>query len=636
MIQLVKEFGFCHGVQAAVDKANAADGGVYLYGDLANNQVVMQTFKEKGFIVTEDIDAISNGSTVIIRAHGVPKAIYTCLAEKNITVQDCTCPKVKNIHKIVEEKSNNGYRVIIIGKNGHPEVVGTFGWCKEGTAIIAETEADLDVSFATQPTAVVAQTTCKKSWWDKAVAIIKSQHPTAEIFDTLCNVTSRRIADATETAKMSDVMIIVGDEQSANSQELYHSCKAVCENTFLVTDLEMLIEINDQTKFLVQDATIGLAGSASAPAEIIKEIYDYLIFLDFLSVAKYEIEKNADNCLKVQIESIKSKPFVSEAIASLHDQNQNGKRVRGAMIKLGAEIAGAENIGNYLPIATAYEIFQTAILIHDDIIDKSATRRGKKTIHVAQEEKKLQQGRDKDEAMHFGMSQAICIGDYGLFMANKILFESDIEPHMLIKILQLFSHIQLTTLEGEIMDTTLPYEPIDIAADYEAYTNIVNKIFEHKTAWYTLVGPMMLGATYGGGSMELTECLRDITLPLGIAFQIKDDLLGIYASEKIIGKDATVDLVEKKQTLLYGYAYKHANPTQRQQLDANYGNPAANLAALETVREIFTTTGAREFAENEIRRLSAIGLKLIDHSNFHISHQSLLRGLISHLTTRIY
>ncbi|MCL2216259.1 MAG: 4-hydroxy-3-methylbut-2-enyl diphosphate reductase [Defluviitaleaceae bacterium] len=631
MIKTAKESGFCHGVRAAVYKADAQRGeGVYLFGDLVNNQHVMNGYRRRGFNIVQDADDVEPGGTVIIRAHGVPRAVYDALARKTAEIVDCTCPKVKSIHEIVSEKSTAGHHVIIIGKNGHPEVVGIFGWCEAGTATVAEKESDLaGVLRDSAPLCVVAQTTCKKAWWERAVALIKSKRPDAEIFDTLCGVTAARISRAVEMAKESDVMVVVGDKKSANSLELYEACRAENANVLFVESLEELLNVKE---FPDTGAAIGLAGSASAPADIIDEIHGFLLFSNFLAQAKSEIEEASDKYLQEIIKSAKGKPFVEEALISLYEQNQNGKRIRGALIKLGAAVSTAANTADmhdnphtrheagYLPVAVAYEIFQTAILIHDDIIDKSPKRRGRATIHSAEAD------------AHFGNSRAICIGDYGLFLANKILAESGLPPETLVKVLRLFSQIQLTTLEGEIMDVSLPYYPIDIAADYEKFTYTVNCIFEYKTAWYTLAGPIMLGAVCGGGDEKLITLLRDITMPLGIAFQIKDDLLGIYAGEEVLGKPALSDIFEKKQTLLYGYAYKHATPQQRERLNKSYGNPRATSEDLETVREIFTATGAKAHAEEEIRRLSQASLDLVN--TMEKKHQTILHGLVHYLITR--
>jgi len=622
MITTIKESGFCHGVQAAIDRANAnlpnVEKGVYLYGDLVNNSHVMSKYCKQGFIVANDINDIKAGSTVIIRAHGVPKAVYDGLLAKNATIEDCTCVKVKKIHKIVDEKSAGGKRIIIVGKKNHPEVIGIRGWCKNNDAVVLETPADLDGVDWTASICVVGQTTCKKDWWNEAVALILQNCPTADIHNTLCNV-SERIDKAVELAITVDVMVVVGDKKSANSIELYDACAKHCINTVFVSSLEDLPPLPDH-------ATIGLVGSASAPAEIINQIHDYLFFADYLADAKQKIEDYA-NRQEANLRLVKSYSyFVEDAVKDLFEQHRDGKRIRGAMIKLGEKIAsGTEN--NFLEIAAAYELFQTAILIHDDIIDRSETRRGKKTIHTTNQE-------NSNDAGHFGISRAICVGDYGLFEANYQLAHAKVDDATKVRLFKEFSNIQLITLEGEITDVILPYEPIDPCENYDDYTYAVNQIYRSKTAWYTLAGPLAIGAICGGGNEELESRLRDIALPLGIAFQIKDDLLGMYGNDKTLGKPAISDMMEGKQTLIYGYAYKHATPQQRVTLNELYGKRDAALQDLELVREIFTATGAKQFSEDKINELSQESLEAINALQTDDECKMLLRGLVHYLVVR--
>ena len=618
-IRTLKKSGFCHGVSEAVRRVDKLECA-YMYGDLVNNENVMAGYRNRGFTVAESVDEITPGATVVIRAHGVPRDVYVKLESKNVKIVDCTCKMVKRVHDIVHEKSTAGYRVIIIGKNGHPEVTGIFGWCKEGSVIIAESEPDLEGITTESRICVVGQTTCKKTWWNRAVEIIKTAVPEAEIFDTLCNATAGRIADAVEIAKASDVMVVVGDRKSANSLELNEACKAVCKLVLFVSNLEELLEHED---FPDTDsgAAIGIAGSASAPAAVVDGIYGFLLFSNFLAVSKIEIEAEGERYFNNMLQNASSpggKDFIAKAIRDLAVQHRDGKRIRGAMIRLGAKIADLDTPPP--EVALAYELFQTSILIHDDIIDKSPMRRGRSTIHSL----------EKDA--HFGISRAVCVGDYGLFLANKILADTELPPEILVKVFKLFSKIQLLTIEGEIMDVTLPYTPIDISRQYEEFTRTVGCIFEYKTAWYTLVGPIMLGAICGGADEALLNLLRDITMPLGIAFQMKDDLLGIYADEKILGKSALSDIIEKKQTLLYGFAYKSAGPRERRLLDASYGNANADADDLETVRKIFISTGAKEYSVNEIRRLSDISLDLI--KKLPEEFRDIMQGLVHYLITR--
>jgi len=422
-----------------------------------------------------------------------------------------------------------------------------------------------------------------------------------------------RIEEATEIAKAVNYVVAIGDKKSANSTALFNACKNVCKNTYFVSGIEDFVQAEDIARNIKRNETIAFVGSASAPPEIVQKTHDCFVFQKFLADAKKEIEGYA--FIQKNNTSI-----VNEAIADLFEQHDNGKRIRGAMVKLGALVAGSAE--NALPVSYAYELFQTAILIHDDIIDRSQTRRGKTTIH------------EKNTDKHFGTSRAICIGDYGLFLANKIM--SAATGSKTLEAMQYFADIQLSTLEGELMDVTLPYEPIDPQTDYNSYMDTVLEIFRTKTAIYTLAGPLKLGAIFGGATAQMAEALYNLAIPLGIAFQIKDDLLGMYADDKTIGKPAISDLHEKKQTLLYGYAYKHATTEQRATLDRLYGNPNATQADLATVRDIFTTTGATAFGKKNIHDLSQESLQAIEQLQADKNIKTLLRGLVYYLTVRRY
>jgi 4-hydroxy-3-methylbut-2-enyl diphosphate reductase len=641
MIKIMPESGFCGGVKSAVNKANEqqnilANGGkVYLFGDLVNNDCVMRDFKEKGFEVTEDTNTILPGSTVVIRAHGVSKYVYETLSRNNVNIVDCTCQKIKNIHEIVEQKCQNGYRIFIIGKNKHPEVEGTVGWCSDGSVIVIEKDTILnDIDF-TGKIYVVAQTTYGRELWNKITGTIRTKNTSAEIEDTLCPVTDRREQEAKNFSKSVNVMIVIGGKGSSNSIELYNVCKSFCKDTFFVDSLENLDGNAIAKKAVSSASVIGVAGSASTPASVIEDIFGYLSFLEFLGEAKKEIEKKSDEYFEELVSAAVDNKFIIDSLNSLYEQNKGGKRIRGAMIKLGEQIASSGSSNNYLPIAVGYEIFQTAILVHDDIIDKSKMRRSRMTIHVETAgEMKKQNGVSDIAAEHFGMSRALCIGDYGFFIAYQILSECNIDSSILTNIFKVYSQILSKTCEGEIMDVILPYKNIPITDNYDEYRHIVTQIFEFKTAWYTLAGPIMLGAICGGANDELVDLLKNITIPLGVAFQIKDDLLGIYSNEEVLGKPLLSDIKEKKQTLLYGYALKNADENDKNLLKQHYGNENANMHDLEIIKHIFEITGAKKYSENEIQRLSETSKKLMDNPLINDKYRVLLNGLISYLITR--
>lgn len=342
----------------------------------------MQSFLNKGFLVLEDTSLVPSDSVVVLRAHGVPRLVYEELENKNVIIKDGTCGKVKRIHRIVDEKSQDGYKIIIVGKKTHPEVVGTVGWCASGSAVVIEKEEDLKQVDLIGKVCVVAQTTCNKELWRKVVRSIQSINSSAEVCDTVCTVTGQRENDAGEIAIESDMMIVIGDQKSSNSYELYRKCLEKCPQTFFIQSLFDLENNKEAIKVLLCSGKVGLAGSASTPDNIIQDVYNFLKYMDFYKEAKTEIETEFQKVIPEFELGVLQNSFVLNSLKSLWKQNEGGKRIRGVLIKLGEKIALNYSGSNYLPIAVGYELFQTSILIHDDIIDKSDLRRNRKTIHV--------------------------------------------------------------------------------------------------------------------------------------------------------------------------------------------------------------------------------------------------------------
>lgn len=612
---IVKEYGFCHGVQLAIKNAqDCTASNVYMYGNLVNNSSVMAEFTARGYTVVENVESIPANSTVIVRAHGIGQQEYAAMQAKNANIIDCTCSKIKKIHTIVQKESARGAQIFIIGKKNHPEVVGICGWCDNATVL--ETDADLALLPAQGDICVVGQTTCKRDWWQQATCHIKQAYPHANIHSTLCNAVTDRLNKAANIAKDAAHTIVVGDISSANSVELHRTCARMCESTVFVRGVQDL-PIASISK-CAQEKNICLVGSTSTPAGIVDTVYDAINFACFFQGEAAAIENTCNTIFK-QALSDATHPITTHAITDLMDQNKGGKRIRGALIQLGHNIAANETAPASI-IPAAYEIFQTAILIHDDIIDRSNLRRGRTTIHNLHEDP------------HFGLARAICIGDYGFFLVNHLIANAKLDNDTKVRLMQHFSKVQITTLEGELIDVTLPHQNIDPTT--EEYHHAVTAVNINKTAWYTIVGPLILGAVCGGASQTFLSQIEEMAVPLGIAFQIRDDLLGIYGTTQAIGKPAISDIVEKKQTLLYGYAAKHASPAQLSRLAQLYGNPAATMACLEEVREIFTKTGARAHALEEIQNLSDISLAKICNLPIHETYKSLLNGLVLYLTTR--
>lgn len=295
---------------------------------------------------------------------------------------------------------------------------------------------------------------------------------------------------------------------------------------------------------------------------------------------------------------------------------EGGKRIRGTLVKLGFELTGTSFTPEILKPAAAFEIFNTAILSHDDVIDLSPIRRGRPSLY-----RRL--GGD-----HYGISQTICLGDMGFFLGEKIIQESNFPDSLKNKAVASFIQTMLDTVMGEMLDVELPH------LDGEKVEGDILTISKLKTARYTIVGPLHLGAILGGADDKLLGQLEEFGENLGIAFQIQDDILGVFGDEKALGKSVTSDIEEGKLTLLYAYAKKKADDKQRMALNESYGRGKVDEQAAEKIRGIFISTGALDYAQKEAERLVGEAKKTIEKIEVPEDKKGLLRGLADFIVKR--
>ena len=218
--------------------------------------------------VINSADEINDDSTVIIRSHGVSKDVYDSLHEKNVNIVDATCPFVLKIHKIVKEESANGSQIVIIGNENHPEVEGIMGWSLSDTYVIDTSEKAQNLVLDSQRrVCIVSQTTFNYNKFQELVEIIKKKGYDISVLDTICNATEERQTEARKIAAESDLMIVIGDKHSSNTQKLYEISKKECANTYYIQtskdmDYHQIQSINN----------VGITAGASTPNNIIEEV----------------------------------------------------------------------------------------------------------------------------------------------------------------------------------------------------------------------------------------------------------------------------------------------------------------------------------------------------------------------------
>lgn len=280
-VEVARSAGFCFGVRRAVEIcAQQAQNGkkpVYTYGPIIHNEQVVSGMEKKGVHVIngpEELGRITRG-TVIIRSHGVGKKIYDQINAQGLALVDATCPFVKKIHRIVQERTFRGEEVVIIGDARHPEVEGIVGWARGPVTVIgneqearAFAEAPENSGSQIKKLTIVSQTTFNSSKFHNLVEIIrKKRYYVLDILNTICNATEDRQAEAKELASRSDVMIVIGGKNSSNTQKLFEICKRECENTYYIQSLADL-----DIRLLPSMSCVGITAGASTPNNLIEEV----------------------------------------------------------------------------------------------------------------------------------------------------------------------------------------------------------------------------------------------------------------------------------------------------------------------------------------------------------------------------
>ena len=276
-IILAKSAGFCFGVQRAVDTVyeqvakNPSGRRIYTYGPIIHNMEVVNDLKKKGVSVIESEEELSlaAGQILIIRSHGVKKKIYEAAKELGIEIVDATCPFVKKIHEIAEQESAEGRQVIIVGNKEQPEVQGITGWVS-GSALVVldEAEANEIVSENDRPATVVSQTTFNSNKFNNIVEIIKKKRYDVRVINTICNATRLRQKEAESVSRQVDIMLVVGDRHSSNTQKLFDICKTYCMDTYYIQTIQDLDE-----QILQSGIRVGITAGASTPNNIIQEVF---------------------------------------------------------------------------------------------------------------------------------------------------------------------------------------------------------------------------------------------------------------------------------------------------------------------------------------------------------------------------
>ncbi len=272
-VELAKSAGFCFGVEKAVntvyEEAKKENEIVYTLGPIIHNEEVVKDMKKRGVeaVKMEDLASLPKG-TVIIRSHGVSREVYNFVKQSGHRVVDATCPFVKKIHAIVSVQSGKGKTVVIIGNPEHPEVMGIKGWGDENTYAVENIEQFINLGLKKdEEIIIVAQTTFNHKKFQEIIDKISLLGYDVRCFNTICNATQKRQAEAKKIASNVDAMIVIGDKKSSNTGKLVEICQEECKNTVFIQTLE---DLNYDALLSVD--SVGITAGASTPKHIIEEV----------------------------------------------------------------------------------------------------------------------------------------------------------------------------------------------------------------------------------------------------------------------------------------------------------------------------------------------------------------------------
>ena len=296
-VYIAKNCGFCSGVRKAVDTAFSVPAeNTYILGELIHNEDVNARIRERGIPTVESLAEVPDGARLLIRSHGVPKAVYARCEARGIKVIDCTCKFVANSQHIVERESKAGKVIAITGHREHPEVVGLIGW-SEGEVHVFSSEEEDFTCLSGKNVVLLSQTTFSTQRFSKIAEKIKKVCPkTVEIFETICYTTVRRQRETARVAQQSDAILVIGGLNSSNTNKLAEIASPYCKTVIRLKSADDFVY--EKIKFCKR---VGIVAGASTPDWQTSEV----------------LKKMAENNAEVQVETQVSEETVETPVAEV-------------------------------------------------------------------------------------------------------------------------------------------------------------------------------------------------------------------------------------------------------------------------------------------------------------------------------
>lgn len=307
---------------------------------------------------------------------------------------------------------------------------------------------------------------------------------------------------------------------------------------------------------------------------------------------------------------------------------RGGKRIRGSLVILGYEMSGGKNRAMILQAARAIEMVHAYLLIMDDIQDRSLSRRGGPTVPVMLADYHRNNHLASDSE-HFGIAMALNAMGIGNHAAQMIMANLDASETLRLNVISILNRTVIVTAHGQTNDIM---NEVVAEVDEEA----VERVLEWKTAHYTFLNPLHVGMVLAGADCHGTDAITNYAIHAGKAFQITDDILGVFGTEFDSGKSPMDDMREGKRTVLSVYALNHAPSADKNFLLQMLGNPELNPAEFERCKDIFIESGALNHAKKRAGKHIEQAMSSLseEHIRWSVEGVQFLRGLAHYLLTR--
>lgn len=316
-------------------------------------------------------------------------------------------------------------------------------------------------------------------------------------------------------------------------------------------------------------------------------------------------------------------PFIAELYLSLEEFClRDGKRIRPLLLLISyfGYCQGKKNDEGILLIASILEMIHSLFLIQDDIIDRSEIRRGGKALHILLYEKYIRLTNNRN----IGNDIALVLSDVLFSNAIEIISNAEFSPQAKNEFLRIFSKTYELTSWGQILDSMH-----SLSKTMDIDESVATQISTLKTAHYTMSGPMLMGSVLAGVEDKNEEDkIKSFTLPLGLAFQVRDDILGVFGNKEKIGKSSDSDIIEGKQTHLIENTMKNLSNTERKEFIFSLTKEKKTKKEIEDIKNIIKVSGGLEISKGRLKELIDLSRENLLRINISDKYRRILSGLI--------